>query len=226
VRGDFAPIRVGRVGGWDDIGSCEEIRLDNPVAQMPGYADLAVHKIYNGPEDFAVSARFGYDGEALYMEYSVVDDVHSNPAPPAVVVDYGDSVQFCIDTMGDGRERLFAGKRGLDDNDFNFGAALAKGRPVLWCYMAGTETRARICDKDVFEHPDIVRDERSKATRYRIRIPFADIAPLKPEVGRVFGMSFLAFDYDPPEKGHYRLQLTDGVANPMNPARYRRFVFE
>lgn len=225
VCGTFAPFLIKRIRGWNDMDKCLEMRLDDPVSQIAGYADLKTHKVYTGWDDLSVSARFGYDDEALCMEYTIVDDVHGNKRAP-VDVWAGDSVQFCIDACCNGRTNLLGGKRGFDDDDFNFAAGLADGKAVLWCYMAGVETRSRMQGKQMPQHPDIVRDENAKITRYRIRIPFADLVPLKPESGRIFGMSFLAFDSDPPEKGIYSFRLTEGVENPLNPAKYRRFMFE
>ena len=224
VKGEFAPIAVRRVGGWDEIGRCAEVRLDDPLVQMPGYVDLKVNGVYTGAEDLSVAARFGYDDQAIYMEYLVKDDIHGNQSSRARVY-VGDSVQFAFDAGNNAREKLFGGNRGFDDDDYNFVSGLADGAPTLWCYVAGAETRERIQNKEVLT-PDIVRDESAKEMRYRIRIPFADLAPLKPEKGRVFGFTFLAFDYDPPATGSCQLRLSAGASTPFDPSKFRKFIFE
>ena len=68
--------------------------------------------------------------------------------------------------------------------------------------------------------------EAAKTTRYRVRIPFADLVPLKPERGRVFGFTFHVFDYDPPATGSYLMRLSAGASTPFDPSRFRHFIFE
>ena len=224
VTSEFSPIIVHRIDGWDRIGECAEVRLDEPLAQMPGYVDLKAHGVYTGSDDLSVVARFGYDDDAFYSEYTVKDDVHGNRSRPARVF-AGDSVQFAFDTLNNARMKLFGGQRGFDDDDYNFVAGLAGGTPTLWCYVAGEKARTRIQDKAVLK-PDIVRDEATKTTRYRVRIPFADLAPLKPEKGRVFGFTFHVFDYDPPATGSCLMRLSAGASTPFDPSKFRQFMFE
>lgn len=224
VRGEFAPIRVGRISGWNEIGKCQEVRLDDPLAQVPGYADLKIHNVYEGLDDLSATARFGCDDDALYIEYAVKDDVHGNSSRPDCVY-IGDSVQFAFDVRNNARLNLFEGIRGYDDDDYNFVAGLAGGEPTLWCYVAGAETRERLRGRPL-SPPDIMRDDIAKTTRYRVRIPFADLAPLKPEKGRVFGFTFHVFDYDPPATGSCLMRLSAGASTPFDPSKFRQFVFE
>ena len=224
ARSEFSPIRVGRIGGWDEIGKCMEVRLDDPLTQMPGYADLKVNGVYEGLDDLSVRARFGYGNDALYIEYLVKDDIHSNQSRPPRVF-HGDCVQFAFDAGNNARISLFGGKRGFDDDDYNFVVGNADGEPTLWCYVAGAETRGRIQGTSLVQ-PEIVGDEVAKTMRYRVRIPFADLAPLKAEKGRVFGFTFLAFDYDPPATGHCQLRLSAGASTPFDPSKFRQFMFE
>ena len=224
ARSEFSPIRVGRIGGWDEIGKCMEVRLDDPLTQMPGYADLKVNGVYEGLDDLSVRARFGYGNDALYIEYLVKDDIHSNQSRPPRVF-HGDCVQFAFDAGNNARISLFGGKRGFDDDDYNFVVGSADGEPTLWCYVAGAETRGRIQGTSLVQ-PEIVGDEVAKTMRYRVRIPFADLAPLKAEKGRVFGFTFLAFDYDPPATGHCQLRLSAGASTPFDPSLFKKFMFE
>ena len=224
ARSEFSPIRVGRIGGWDEMGKCMEVRLDDPLTQMPGYADLKVNGVYEGLDDLSVRARFGYGDDALYIEYLVKDDIHSNQSSPARVF-HGDCVQFAFDAGNNARISLFGGKRGFDDDDYNFVVGNADGEPTLWCYVAGAETRGRIQGTSLVQ-PEIVGDEVAKTMRYRVRIPFADLAPLKAEKGRVFGFTFLAFDYDPPATGHCQLRLSAGASTPFDPSLFKKFMFE
>ena len=191
---------------------------------MPGYVDLKANGAYEGLDDLSVGARFGYGDDALYIEYAVKDDIHGNSSRPARVF-AGDSVQFAFDVGNNARISLFGGKRGFDDDDYNFVAGLADGTPTLWCYVAGAAARERIQNKPLAQ-PDIVRDEAAKTTRYRVRIPFADLAPLKPEKGRVFGFTFHVFDYDPPATGFCLMRLSAGASSPFDPSKFKLFMFD
>ena len=224
VSAAFDPVCVRRISGWDDLVTAQPVRLDDPIAQMPGYADLKSHGLYEGPDDLSAEARFGYDDEALYMEYRVRDDLQRNKSVPSRVF-VGDCVQFAVDAENDARANLFAGRRGFDDDDYNCVAGLADGVPTLWCYASAEANRARLEGK-AMQTPAIERDDRTGTTCYRIRLPFADLAPLRPDRGRVFGMSFMLFDYDLPSSGLCLMQLTPGVGTPNDPSKFRRFVFE
>ena len=74
-------------------------------------------------------------------------------------------------------------------------------------------------------NPEITRDEKTKTTLYRIKLAFADLAPLKPEKGRNFGFSLIVFDKDTPTS-FYHMDLTPGVSHPFDPAKYPAFQFE
>lgn len=217
------PYLVKRVGGFDGLAAAEEIILNDPARQSPAYADLKSNGLYAGTDDLSATAKFGYDDNFLYMEFVVRDDVHSNDnLPPRVFA--GDCVQFAIDTRKDGCLRRLKGQCGFGDGDYNICAGLADGKPVLWCYSAAAVNRARMVGRQMSVVPEIVRDEAAKTTRYRVNFPFSDLAPLKPEKGAVFGLSFLVFDKDPKEV-QYRIEATSGVAGPPDPSAYPAFLF-
>lgn len=219
-----APRRVRRVGGFADLSEVDEIRLDDPMRFAPGYADLKANGLYAGPDDLSVAARLGYDDSRFYLEFVVRDDAHMNDNMPARVF-AGDCVQYAFDTLRNGRVQLLKGERGFADDDYNFVSGMADGEPVTKCYGAPAAVAERLCGVGVGA-PEIVRREEEGTTRYRIAIPFADLAPLTPEKGRVFGFSFLAFDKDPGEGKLYRIEATEGIATPTNPSRLMAFVLD
>ena len=226
VEGAFAPYRVKRISGWDDLADAPEIALDDPDRQAPGYADLTVNGAYNGLDDLSARGRFGYDDEAFYLEFFVKDDVHENYSLPARLF-VGDCVQFAFDTENNARLKILEGNRGFDDDDYNIVSGLAYGKSLSVCFGAAAANRARLNEKAVGE-TTIVRDEPKGVTHYRVRIPFADLAPLRPEKGRVFGFSYLVFDYDHSEKTYfnYYIQFTPGIASPPDPSKFAAFMFD
>ena len=223
VEGGFNPYVLRRVRGWEDVAKAGEIVLADPERQAPGFADLRSNGLYTGTDDLSARARFGYDDKRFYMEIRVKDDVHMNESMPARNFT-GDCVQYAFDTLKDGRLDALEGKTGWGDDDYRFTSALASGVPTTFCNGAGAANRARM-DSREYPAPSIVRDEKAKTTVYRIAVPFADLAPLAPEPGRVFGFSFLVFDRDIAAGTAYRIEFTPGLAGNVNPAQFGEFVF-
>ena len=190
---------------------------------MPGYDDLKANKVYDGLDDLSLVGRFAYDDTCFYMEYIVKDDIHSNEQTPARCFN-GDCIQYGFDTRKDARIKLLKSIQGFSDDDYNFVSAIASGKAVTHCYIAATENRERILGKEIAP-PSIIRDEAAKTTTYRIAIPFADLAPLKPVPGNAFGFSFLAFDSDGKGTKLIHIQATPGVTNPTDPSAFLEFVF-
>jgi len=154
----------------------------------------------------------------------VKDDAHANECVPGQIYS-GDSIQFAFDARRDAKMKLMRGIRGYSDDDFNFGSALAKGKPITRCFVAPSVLRGKLFDKNYHLAPEITRDEKTKTTRYRIKIAFEDLAPLKPEKGRNFGFSIVIFDRDPPSE-FYNIEYSAGVTHPNDPAKYPAFQFE
>lgn len=223
VSGSFKPYRVPRVSSWADVAKATPYALDDPMRQSPGYADLKANKVYNGLDDLSAVARFGYDDANFYMEYIVKDDDHCNEQTPARCF-AGDCVQYGFDTKRDARIKFLNGIRGFTDDDYNIVSALASGKPVTYCYAASMEN-AKQADAQMTP-PEVIRNEQAKTTTYRVKLPFAELVPLKPVKGKVFGFSFLAFDYDSAEKKLYLIEATSGITNPTDPSQFLPFIFD
>ena len=220
----FRPYCLSRFAGWENMANAMPIVLDDPSRQMPGYDDLKANKIYNGQDDLSAVGRFAYDDNCFYMEVVAKDDTHFNVQTPARCFN-GDCVQFAFDTRKDARIKLLKNIQGLTEDDYNYVSALASGKPVTHCYGAADETRERLRGKELESIPQITRDETAKTTTYRIAIPFADLAPLRPIPGNCFGFSFLVFDSDSDQSKLIHLEASPGITNPTNPAAFLEFLF-
>ena len=219
------PVPVPRVSGFAELEKkAVPQKLDDPARQITAYDDLKVHGLYTGLDDLSGEFRLGYDDRYLYLEVRVKDDVHRNDAAPGEIYS-GDSIQFAFDTRRDAKMKLMRGVRGYSDDDFNFVAALASGAPHLRCFVAPKTKRPELLGKDYAVTPEITRDEKAKTTLYRVKLAFADLAPLKPEKGRNFGFSMLIFDKDEPNS-FYNMAFSPGVSHPFDPAQYPAFQFE
>lgn len=116
VRGLFEPYVVRRVHGWNDLAAVEPIVLEDLMKYMPGFADMGANGLCDGPKDASVRARFGYDDEALYLEFRVQDDRLFK----------GDAVSFAFDVRKDARLRALRGEAKADVLSFAV-AATEKG---------------------------------------------------------------------------------------------------
>jgi len=219
------PVPVPRVSSFAELAEkAAPLKLDDPARQISGYDDFKVHKLYTGLDDLSGEFRLGYDDRYLYLEATVKDDIHRNDEAPGRIFS-GDCIQFAVDSRRDARMKLARGVRGYSDDDFNFVAALAAGAPHLRCFIAPKAKRAELLEKDYQITPEIFRDEAAKTTTYRIRLAFADLAPLKPKKGRNFGFSLLIFDRDEPNS-FYNMAFSPGVSHPFDPSKYPAFQFE
>ena len=198
--------------------------LNDPTRQVPCYEDLSQHGNYTGLDDLSAVFRLGYDKQYLYLEVRVKDDTHLNDNAPARIF-AGDCVQFAIDSNRDAKMKRIRGVKGYSDDDFNFVSALAKGKPYTHCYTASKDTRPAIQGKTYRLKPEITRDEKTKTTLYRVKVALSDLAPLKPEKGRIFGFSLLLFDRDSPLSYH-SMEYSKGVSEPTDPSKYPAFQFE
>ena len=219
------PVPVPLVNSFKDMEKKAVPQLLNdPARQISGYDDLKIHGVYKGLDDLSGSFQLGYDKQYLYLSVCVKDDAHANECVPGQIYS-GDSIQFAFDARRDAKMKLMRGIRGYSGDDFNFGSALAKGKPITRCFVAPSVLRGKLFDKNYHLAPEITRDEKTKTTRYRIKIAFEDLAPLKPEKGRNFGFSIVIFDRAPPSE-FYNIEYSAGVTHPNDPAKYPAFQFE
>ncbi|MBS1371493.1 MAG: hypothetical protein HPZ91_16230 [Lentisphaeria bacterium] len=184
-------------------------RLDRREQVLP--ADPAVG--WNSPADLCATGGIWYDRQNFYFELDVADPVFHQPFSGAAMW-RGDSVQFAFDCLGDGTAA------GYDHNDHEFLAALVDGRPELRRVhapagmvagpVAGVETQ-------IFPVPG--------GLRYRFAVPWAELAPLRPEPGRVFGFNFIVNNSSGFGRGYW-IGLTPGIGERKNPALFRKFVIQ
>ena len=222
---ELKAVPVPRVSGFAELAKkAAPQMLNDPVRQMLGHEDLVVHGNYTGLDDLSGEFRLGYDDQYLYLEVRVRDDIHWNDSSPQRIF-AGDCIQYALDARRDARLKQMRGVSGYSDDDFNAVSALAQGKPATQFYVASAETRAHLLKGSYRLAPEITRDEAAKATLYRVKLAFADLAPLKPEKGRHFGFSLLIFDKDTPT-GLYSICYSAGVSQPFDPAKYPAFRFE
>lgn len=221
------PIR--RVNGWEELAKEMPIRLDDPERQAEHYVDLRANGNYTGLDDLSAEGRFGYDDEGVLMEYRVKDDVHCNDAQGSWLAWQGDSVQFAVDPRRDGMFDLLEGmKLGCCPDDTNVVLGDINGWKVAYSFNAADGEGGRQKGGRLFDFkPEIVRDETDKVTRYRFKMPFKYLDPLKPVKGAAFSFAFIVFDKDSKAQHvAYSINSTGASVGWSDPRHMPVFVFE
>jgi hypothetical protein len=206
-------VKVDRID-WNtlDLSQADNvIVLDQRTQVLP--ADPTVG--WNGPSDLSAKVFFAWSRTHLYVVADVTDDVHRQ-TQSGTLIWRGDSMQIGIDTLHDATN-----DGGYDSNDYEFGLARVGEKPVVWCWQAAAGKPfecAKTFPADVAARPDGV-------WRYRVAIPWGELAPLKPVAGTVFGMNLIVSDDD----GHgvnYFIGLAPGLAPGKRPALFPSIVLE
>jgi hypothetical protein len=173
------------------FGEREAPILDQLWALTPKWT-MATRDHYEGkgpwsPNDLSVQAQFQYDEAGLWMRFIVTDNVFHQKRRGR---DFwqGDSVQVSI--------QAGVSKAALRHS---FGFALTPDGPKAIRYSGPPGFTGTV---------DVLR--RGVETVYDARVPWPDLAPLKPEAGRRFRMNFLVNDND--GKGrHGRMEWSAGM---------------
>ena len=172
-----------------------------------------------GPNDLSAKAFASWNEHELLIEVQVKDDQHfvKQQWPWNC-----DSVQIAIDPQS----------RGGFLKDPKSNVELNKiVHEVCVALDAKTGQQKRFFSygrRDLLNDPDacvIRRDEAKKETIYRFHIPWSKLG-IKPEKGRVFGMSLAIFDDDTGKGKEILAEIGGGIINRKDPRRYLKFVLE
>ncbi len=151
-----------------------------------------------GPKD--LSARFAImaDDSDLYIAAEVTDDVHRQTM---LGPDFwmNDCVQLGIDPT-------LARSDGYGENGHEIGLALADGKAVVWRWAG---RRGQPVNVVKAARAAVVRD--GNRTVYEAAIPFADLAPLAPDMWPRVGMCVVVNDSDDGLSRKGRLELVPGA---------------
>ncbi len=221
---NFTLLPIPRIQRVEDIRKLEPIVLDSPEKHLSSI-DFAVKGLWDGIEDLSAELRLAWDDEHFHLLALVRDDIMNNTARGYVLWS-GDSIQFAFNTRNNATANLLRGIIGLDADDYLFTAGIGNQGPELFCHLAARSNLAEMGDRSLGK-TNIIRDEKTKTTEYFISIPWAKLAPLSPEPGRVFRFNFLVMDSDVKgQSSPYWMQITPGIAGALEPARYIDFVLE
>jgi len=140
---------------------------------------------WDNPEDLSADVRFLWDDKCLYVGMKVTDDVMSFVNEDAAIWNQ-DGLQLMIDPYRDSDSK--PGK-------YEYGAAIGKKGPQMWCYSVADQDIKLGEMKDV--KFAIVADEKNKnVLNYEIAIPWTHLAPFKPGPGKDLGLSVMINEDD------------------------------
>ena len=172
---------------------------------------------WHGPDDLSAKFYASWNGQYLMVDVQVKDDIHRAVKRDAWECD---SVQIAIDPRSNAGFLKKMNRITFNETIHEVCVALtADGRQNRY-FSFGR--------KDLLDAPDacvITRDEKTKQTLYRFRIPWAKMK-LKPEKGRVFGMSLAIFDDDTGTGKEILTEVGGGIIGKKDPRRYLKFVLE
>lgn len=154
--------------------------------------------------DPKASVRFAYDSNAFYIAVEADDEVHMQPYT-GLEVWRGDSVRVAIDPLLDGP---FTQSGGYNSDDHEFVFAIGSTGPTAM-RLFGTTGSSTLTGSGL-------KLDGKKAV-YEIAIPWSELAPLKPEAGKVFGISVLVNDIG---SGLKQSQWGGGIAGKKDPREF------
>jgi len=162
---------------------------------------------WRGPEDLSASFYTMWDDEYFYIAAQVRDDRFRQPFTGAGVW-MGDSVQFGIDADYD-RSLSY----GEDDGEYGLALTPLGPQVVRWTGNPG-----------VIEAANLVVLRQDGATVYEAAIPWEEMAPLRPEVGKTVGFSLVVNDDDGDGRKCW-LEWLGGLAGSKDPSLWGTLTF-
>jgi len=228
ISGDlgFLPARKveGKVDGdFAKYKNVPAIVMEGIGALFPS-SDVSITGDWTGNEDLSAKVWLTWDESYLRLAAEVKDDSHLQNETSANMWK-GDCIQFALNP---GNDAIMpeGGKGQFGRDDYSFGIALETEGPASYCWVQRGKSNAKEEGGQKFPL-SIKRDEAAKTTWYEAAIPWKDLAPLKPEVGKAFRFNFAIIDKDASEKDRqlYWMALTPGLVGGVNPSLYKTFVF-
>ena len=194
-RADRPPVIDGDLGDWN--------RTAPIVLDREEYA----RGDWKGPEDLSAFFYTMWDDEYFYIAAQVRDDRFRQPFIGTEVW-MGDSVQFGIDPDYD-RSLSY----GEDDGEYGLALTQLGPQVVRWTGDGGVIRTANLA---------VLRQDG--ITVYEAAIPWEEMAPLRPEVGKTVGFSLVVNDDDGDGRKCW-LEWLGGIAGSKDPSLWGALTF-
>ena len=152
--------------------------------------------------------------ENYYYIYTDVHDLHHNAPYHGPVIYNGDSIQLSFDTL-----LTRSGK--YDADDYEYGFALTNTGVESYAWQAPP-------DRGTGDKPkswaSITHDEEKNNTKYLIKIPKSDVAPLSLRAGYTFGFNLGINNAGMLGNRDDLVEITPGILYTKNTAAYRTWT--
>lgn len=193
----------GDISEWEDA---YPVHINTP--ENPG--NIESWKSAN----IAAKALCKWDENYFYALVDVYDDLYLQTYAGANIW-MGDSIQLAFDTLNDKAES-FVG------DDYEYGYSYTAAGPEIQGFLVGTGKSSGTKTTDWVK---IVRDSNNHVTRYAIKMPKDELAPMSLKEGTLFGYNICANDADILERESY-IQYSGGIADKKNPSAFNTFVLK
>jgi hypothetical protein len=172
-------------------------------------------KSWDGPADLSADIVFGYDQECLYIGATVRDDVWRQ-RHDAWAIWNGDCLQIAFDPLS------LRDPSGYGENNHEIGFTLVDGRPVCVRWHG---RRGQVREEVASVRLAIRRDENAGMTIYEAAIPFAELAPLCPQIVPTTGFAAVVNDADDNDRESYAETDPGVMTAGKHPDRFHTLRF-
>ena len=206
------------------VKSKQEIDISNFNGDISDFEDAYPIHI-NTPEspanidswknsNIAAKALCKWDENYFYALVDVYDDLYLQTYSGANIW-MGDSIQLAFDTLND-KAASFVG------DDYEYGYSYTAVGLEIQGFLVGTGKTSGAKSTDWVK---VVRDSNNHITRYAIKMPKDEIAPMDLKEGTLFGYNICVNDADILERDSY-IQYSSGIADKKDPSAFNTFVLK
>lgn len=169
---------------------------------------------WRGVEDLSADIFLAWDDQNFYFSAAVRDNLFCQPYEGGEIW-RGDSIQFSFDTLNDDSPAP-------DENDYEYGLAMTGKGEEVWRWHAARGKKLGRVKNVKFSFS---RQPRSNLYIYEVALPWSELAPLRPQKGKVCGFNVIVNDNDGQGRKGW-IQWTSGIGEGKDTSFFDNLTFE